>query len=254
MSEVRHTPLLPRKPRRVRVAAGLAGGLVLTLSLHAAATAAGGVVANAVPTVGSPAQASTPSRLADFRDQPASAEARRIAHWALQSGDHGGMPYMIVDKVQARVFVFDREGQLQGAGPALLGMERGDGTARGVGDRQLSAITPQERTTPAGRFIASLAPDLKGQEILWIDYDSALALHRVAKGKPAERRAERLRSATSDDNRISYGCINVPVPFYETVVSPAFKQSSGVVYILPETRPAHEVFGSYEVAESPGGN
>ncbi|NDK40022.1 L,D-transpeptidase [Pseudoxanthomonas gei] len=157
------------------------------------------------------------------------------------------MPYMIVDKVQARVFVFDKEGRLQGAGPALLGMERGDGTALGLGERKLAAIAPQERTTPAGRFVASLARDMKGQEILWIDYDSALALHRVVKGTPTERRAERLQSASAEDNRISYGCINVPVAFYEGVVSPAFAHSSGVVYILPETRPAQEVFGSYEV-------
>jgi hypothetical protein len=37
------------------------------------------------------------------------------------------------------------------------------------------------------------------------------------------------------DNRISYGCIKVPVEFYESVVRPLF-DSSGIVYILPETR------------------
>lgn len=186
-------------------------------------------------------------RTADFGDEGASDEARRVADWALHSGDSAGMPYVIIDKVNARVFVFDRHGRLQGTAPALIGMERGDGTAKGLGDRKLSAIAPQERTTPAGRFVASLGPDLAGQDILWIDYDSALALHRVAKGKPAERRAERLQSATAADNRISYGCINVAVPFFEGVVAPGFARSSGVVYILPETRPAHEVFGALDV-------
>jgi len=238
----------PRRPRGLWASAILAGGFALTMSLQAAAAAEGAAVVDAAPTPGN--SATTQSRLADFRDESASREARRIAHWALHSGDNGGMPYMIVDKVQARVYVFDKQGQLQGAGPALLGMERGDGTAKGVGDRKLSAIDPQERTTPAGRFVASLAPDLKGQEILWIDYGSALALHRVAKGTPVERRAARLLSATAEDNRISYGCINVSVPFYETVVSPAFTHSSGVVYILPETQSAQEVFGSYEVGEA----
>ena len=198
-----------------------------------------------------PALATGPApRLADFGDAPASAEARHVAHWALHSGDSAGMPYMVVDKVAARVFVFDRHGRLQGDGPALLGMERGDGTAEGLGDRKLSAISPQERTTPAGRFVASLAPDLKGQEILWIDYDSALALHRIARGAPEERRTERLQSESADDNRISYGCINVGVAFYEGVVSPAFTDSNGVVYILPETRSARGVFGSYDVDEA----
>lgn len=237
-----------RPPRGLWGSAILAGGFALTMLLQAAAAAEGVAVVDAASPPGN--SATTQSRLADFRGEPASPEVGRIAHWALHSGDHGGMPYMIVDKVHARVYVFDKQGQLQGAGPALLGMERGDGTAKGVGDRQLSAIKPLERTTPAGRFVASLGPDLKGQEILWIDYASALALHRVVKGTPAERRAARLLSATAEDNRISYGCINVPVPFYETVVSPAFTHSSGVVYILPETQPAHEVFGSYEVGEA----
>ncbi|MET0893071.1 MAG: L,D-transpeptidase [Pseudoxanthomonas sp.] len=221
------------------------GALLLAVALQMEPAQAG-VASSSGSELGSQA-ASGDSRLADFKGESASAEVRRIAHWALHSGDNAGMPYLIVDKVEARVFVFDPRGQLQGVGPALLGMERGDGTAAGVGKRAISAIAPQERTTPAGRFVASLAPDLKGQEILWIDYDNALALHRVAKGKPAERRAERLQSATAMDNRISYGCINVPVAFYERVVSPAFTHSSGVVYILPETRAAQEVFGSYEV-------
>jgi hypothetical protein len=227
----------------LRAVAAWTGALALVLALQGqAATASGPAI------VPSGAVAVAPALRTDFSGEPASAEARRVAYWALHSGDSAGMPYMIVDKVEARVFVFDRQGRLQGAGPALLGMERGDGTAKGIGSRALSTIAPQERTTPAGRFVASLAHDLKGQEILWIDYDTALALHRVAKGTPAERRAERLQSATAADNRISYGCINVPAAFYEGVVSPAFTHSSGIVYILPETRPAHEVFGSYETA------
>ena len=233
--------------RGMRVGARVAAALTLLLSQQVAAGAMQAALPVEAPAAGHAGAMTTHVLRADFAGEAASAEVRRIAHWALHSGDHAGMPYMIVDKIDARVFVFDKAGRLQGAGPALLGMERGDGTAQGMGERKLSAIAPQERTTPAGRFVASLARDLKGQEILWIDYDSALALHRVAKGTAVERRAERLQSATAQDNRISYGCINVAVPFYERVVSPAFTQSSGVVYILPETRPAQEVFKAYDV-------
>jgi len=35
----------------------------------------------------------------------------------------------------------------------------------------------------------------------------------------------------------------------ETVVRPAFTGTEGIVYVLPETRPAREVFGSYDVDE-----
>ncbi|MDH5822454.1 hypothetical protein QFW77_05550 [Luteimonas sp. RD2P54] len=186
-------------------------------------------------------------RLARFQQQPVSPEVRHIAHWALDSGDNGGLPYLIIDKAGARVFVFDASGRLQGAGPALLGMGVGDVAVEGLGALRLAAIRPQDRITPAGRFVASLDRDLKGQEIMWIDYDDALALHRVAKGQPSERRAERLQSPTVADNRISYGCINVPVRFYEEVVSPAFQSTGGVVYILPEVGQARDLFGSYDV-------
>ena len=187
------------------------------------------------------------AKLAAFHRESASSEVRHVAHWVAHSGDNGGRPYMLIDKVNARVFVFDAGGTLQGTDPALLGMVRGDDSAEGIGDLRLAAIRPQDRTTPAGRYVASLDRDLHGREILWIDYDSALALHRVAKGQPSERRAQRLASAGSDDNRISYGCINVPVDFYEKVVSPAFTNTEGIVYILPEMSTAREFFGSYDV-------
>lgn len=177
----------------------------------------------------------------------ASAEARHVARWILHSHDNGQRPYLIVDKVNATVFAFTGDGKLLAANPALLGIARGDGTAKGIGDRSLASIRTADRTTPAGRFIASLDHDPKGAEILWIDYAASLALHAVVKGQPAERRAERLQSATTQDNRISFGCINVPVGFYEAVVSPLFTGTDGLVYILPETGTAQAMFGSYEV-------
>ena len=157
---------------------------------------------------------------------------------------------MIIDKVQARVFMFDAQGQLLGAAAALLGLAVGDDSVPGIGQRKLSSIRPEERTTPAGRFVASLDRDLSGHEVLWVDYDTAISLHRVVTGQPKERRAERLASPSPLDNRISFGCINVPVKFYEQVVSPSFTGTNGIVYILPETRSAREVFGSYDVQDS----
>lgn len=201
----------------------------------------------APPPVAAPPAARRP-KLADFKQKPASPEVQYVAHWVLDSGDNGGMPYMIVDKVNAKVFVFDAGGHLKGADPALLGMTAGDRAAPGIGDQKVSAIRPEDRITPAGRFVASLAPDLQGDDILWIDYVSALAMHRLVKGKPDESRADRLLSATPKDNRISYGCINVPVSFFDNVVSPVFSRSSGIVYILPETGLAADLFGSYDVA------
>lgn len=252
---------MPRAGARKRLAGAAFAqvmGLAVLVAFHPgpAAAESGAQAGPAGTGAEGPASASTPPahpvvarhpKMADFQQVSASPEVKHVAHWVVDSGDNRGMPYVIIDKVNATVFVFDAGGRLQGAGPALLGMVAGDGSAKGIGDQKLSAIRPEDRTTPAGRFVASLARDLQGQDILWVDYASSLALHRVVKGKPSERRAERLQSATSQDNRISYGCINVPVKFYETVVSPAFTNTNGIVYILPEIGAARELFGSYDV-------
>lgn len=204
----------------------------------------------ASPVAPSDAMAPRPSgtgKRANFGNQHASVEVSGLALWIVDSADNQGMPFMIVDKVNAQVLVFDTNGDLKGAASALLGLALGDDSTPGIGERKLSSILPHERTTPAGRFVASLDRDLHGIEILWIDYATALSLHRVVKGTPREQRAQRLASKTLADKRISFGCINVPVNFYDKVVSPAFTGTNGIVYILPETRTAKEVFGSYDV-------
>jgi len=195
-----------------------------------------------------PVAAYRPKR-ANFELERASREARHVADWIVDSGDNRSMPFAIVDKTDAKVFVFDADGRLRGAAPALLGLARGDDAVPGIGDRKLSSILPEERTTPAGRFVASLDRNLRGDEILWVDYDGAVSMHRVITGKPKDRRAERLATPTPLDNRISYGCINVPVKFFDNVVYPAFFGTTGIVYVLPETKSASKVFASYDVEE-----
>lgn len=191
----------------------------------------------------------TPTRRARFDGEPASLAAQQLVDWVLDSGDNRAMPFLVVDKTQAKVFVFYSDGRLRGAAPALLGLAIGDDSVPGIGERKLSSIRPEERTTPAGRFVAALDRNLHGEEILWVDYDSAISLHRVVTSNPKERRAQRLRSPAVLDKRISYGCINVPVQFYEKIVSPTLTGTNGIVYVLPETRSAHDVFGSYDVQE-----
>jgi hypothetical protein len=184
-----------------------------------------------------------------FGSEQASRDTRHIANWIVDSADNEDLPFVIVDKTDAKVFVFDAGGRIQGAGPALLGSARGDYTVPGIGDREYSDMPPEDRTTPAGRFIAARGMNIRGEDVVWVDYDAAVSLHRVITTKPEERRLERLATPTPLDNRISYGCINVPARFYENVVSPVFSGTAGIVYVLPETRPAREVFGSYDVEQ-----
>ena len=205
--------------------------------------------ASASTQVGVPSISPSVVRLANFGQQTVSQESRKLADWVVNSANNGNLPFVVIDKIQAQVFVFDAQGQLRGAASALLGSAIGDDSAPGIGQRPLSSIRPEERTTAAGRFIASLDRDANGKELLWVDYDSALSLHPIVPGQPRERRAERLATPSPVDNRISFGCINVPVKFYKEVVSPAFTGTNGIVYILPETRSSQEVFGSYDVQE-----
>jgi hypothetical protein len=182
------------------------------------------------------------ARPADFQQEVASLDARAVVNWVVTSGNNHDLPFMVIDKLKAKVFVFDRQGRLQGSAPSLLGLGRGDESVPGIGQRELATMSPEERTTPAGRFEAALGHDFE-QDILWIDYDAALSLHRVIAGSPKERRHQRLASPSPLDNRISYGCVNVPAKFYDAIVLPAFTGTVGIVYILPETKPVGEVFG-----------
>ena len=189
----------------------------------------------------------TAVKRADFAGEQASVEVRHIADWAVDAGDNKGLPYLIIDKLNAKLFVFDAQGRIRGAAPVLLGLARGDHTVPGIGDRELSKIRPDERTTPAGRFVATRGMSTRGVDVVWVDYESGVSLHRVINGNRKDRRLERLATPTAADNRISYGCINVPVAFYNQVVNPSFTQSDAIIYVLPEVRPMREVFASYDV-------
>jgi hypothetical protein len=171
----------------------------------------------------------------------ASAAARRIVEWARASRDPKGLPFFVIDKPRARIHVFDAQGRPRGSAPVLLGLTRGDHTVTGIGERELSQIGVHERTTPAGRFIAERGRNAAGEDIFWVDYDAAVSLHRVRETNPRERRLQRLATPTVADNRISYGCINVPKDFYERVVDTT-PGSRVVVYLLPDHLPLQQVF------------
>jgi hypothetical protein len=177
--------------------------------------------------------------------------AALVTNWITASGDNGGLPFMVIDKIAAKVFLFDAQGQLVGAAPALLGITSGDDSAPGVGDRELSNIKPEDRTTPAGRFVAKFGRASGNRNVLWVDYATSISLHPVVTTNKKERRLQRLRSPSADDNRITYGCINVPAKFYQGVVRPLFTDTSGIVYILPESKYLFEVFPSFRPNAQP---
>ncbi|MEO8103961.1 MAG: hypothetical protein ABI790_15665 [Betaproteobacteria bacterium] len=231
-----------------------AAGLAIFSALHfssgrtviAASTAkpAQVVATGAVP----PPAMTAPFRIADFGGEKPSPDARHVADWIADSGNNAGMDFIIVDKNFARVFTFDSAARLLGASPVLLGSARGDESVPGIGSRPIAQVRPSERTTPAGRFVGERGRNALGEDVVWVDYDAAVSMHRVRATNAKEHRLERLATATIDDNRISYGCINVPVVFYESHIRPLFATRRALVYVLPEVKSAQQVFGSYDVA------
>ena len=205
------------------------------------------------PAVGQPEPAdsqrfsATAAAFTIFSD--ASDDTKQSLKWALQSADNRSLPFAIVDKKAARIFVFEGDGQLRGASPALLGLSPGDGALVSLVNRPVSSLAADERTTPAGRFASEPGHNLNGEAIVWMDYAAKLAIHRLRPADPRERRAERLASSTADDNRISFGCVIVPVSFYESVIAPSLGKSPGVVYVLPETENMQRLFNGVQSAQ-----
>lgn len=176
-----------------------------------------------------------------------SVEAVQVIDWVLRSGDAAGRPFAVVDKRQAQIYVFDGEGRLAGHERVLLGRTWGDHTVPGVGARtQAGTLRPDERTTPAGRFEAVPGRNLQGEHVVWADYESAFAIHRLRPGRSLKARQLRLDTDSPEDNRASDGCVVVPVAFYLEVVEPVLGAGRSVVYVLPEAAPARQHFAGLE--------
>lgn len=168
--------------------------------------------------------------------------ALRVAGWVAASHDNRSLPYAIIDKTAAALFLYDAKGKSIGKVPILIGVAVGDEATPGVGGKTLAEIGPAERTTPAGRFLARYGLAAGRQRVLWVDYATTVALHPIPPGNRKERRRQRLLSPTAEDNRITFGCINVPIGFYRKNVRPLFRKKGGIVYILPDSKPIEEVF------------
>lgn len=172
------------------------------------------------------------------------ADAGQMVQWIAQVQDHQGRPFFVIDKARATLYVFDRHARLRAHTPVLLGAAIGDDSVTGIGTRPMAQILPSERTTPAGRFVAEVGRNVNGEDVVWVDHAAAVSMHRLRSGTPHEKRAQRMASLTVADNRISYGCINVPVGFFDQHVLPVFRSGpTAAVYVLPETRSLQQQFG-----------
>ena len=181
-----------------------------------------------------------------FPGKSATADITKTAQWVAATLDNQRLPFVIVDKKNAQIFVFDAKGEVKGTSKVLLGLTAGDHGLADLAGREVSSLSPAERTTPAGRFTAEPGRNLQSEDIIWLDYAAQLAIHRLRPDNQQERRAQRLATASALDNRISYGCVIVPVAFYKSVIGPVLGNSRSVVYVLPETRPLQSMLNALQ--------
>jgi hypothetical protein len=172
----------------------------------------------------------------------ASDDVRYAEHWIHEKGDDHGRPFVIVDKKAARIYVFGAGGTLVGLSATLLGQARGDVPAPGAGEKDPSRLLPDERKTPSGRFESRPGHNLHGEAVVWVDYDTGIAIHRVRPGRAQVQRLSSLATGEAADKRLSLGCVVVPETFFTSVVLPTLGHGLGTVYVLPEDGPVQAMF------------
>jgi hypothetical protein len=112
----------------------------------------------------------------------------------------------------------------------------------GAGQKNPSDLLPFERKTPAGRFESQPGRNLHGEPVVWVDYDTGIAIHRVRPGISQMQRLSSLATEDPNNKRLSLGCVVVPEEFFWSVVIPTMGHTHGVVYVLPEDEPVQALF------------
>ena len=209
------------------------------LSIHASRSLATALGA-ALCALALQAQASTPSGMVPPASE-ASGMVQQFAQDVVRSADAEGRTFGVIDKPSATLWIFDAQGRPVASSPVLVGQALGDVAPPDIGTRPLSKVKLHEKVTNAGRFVTEAGSNHKGEDIVWLDYNAALSMHRV-RNVPGESRTKRLQTPTVADNRISFGCVNIPASFYDRYIDPLFSRSRGVVYVLPETKPIASLF------------
>lgn len=159
---------------------------------------------------GAAADAALKSLDRDLAREGWSAPVREIAAWAIESHDHAGLPFVVIDQARGRVFAFDANGRLGGSTPILRSPEWADDAA------------------PPGRFVADTRRSAGDGAIVWANGHETLAV--LATPPDWKRRPVAVQYHRPHHSR----SLHVAREFYRQHLR-AFRQQAGVAYVLPGT-------------------
>jgi hypothetical protein len=158
---------------------------------------------HASSSIAAPQQAAAMDR-ALARDD-ASPDVRRVAQWAVATQDTAGLPFVVVDNVESRIFAFDPQGRSIGSASVH------DGSA------------PQRAASDSpGRFVADPIASARSGAVVWVSAGRQIAV-RSADG-----------NATPPDDASS---LEVERAFWIERLA-ALRTQPSVAYVLPKAQGA----------------
>ncbi|NVN99285.1 MAG: PLxRFG domain-containing protein [Geobacteraceae bacterium] len=150
-----------------------------------------------------------------------------------------GKGFMIADKPNGMLHVFNADGTVRVQSAALFGKDKGDTLS------SKASLEGGAKITPAGTFHLRAVEDHEytGGKILHLVETTQktargtanIAVHSVWLGDQSEHRSDRLKSDTAADNKISFGCINTTEDaFVNNVIPEIDKFNGGMMFVLPD--------------------
>ena len=139
--------------------------------------------------------------------EAASPDVRDVVQWSVSRHDHAGLPFVVIDKSQARIYAFDPQGRLRGTAPVLVD---GSGT-NGI---------------PAGRFTAEPLAGPGPSAVVWANGGTRVAVWSGEAPEPGGASA----------------ALQVAPEFWHECVA-ALRTQPSIAYVLPQTLPAAFVIG-----------
>lgn len=140
--------------------------------------------------------------------------------------------FIVADKKEGYLYLVDPTTNEILKAPALYG--------RGIGDvlpaDDLNVKKSQySNITPSGEFKVTRMYSTKLRQYILVFLEgktAVMAIHKLYTGNKAQRREERIQSADPNEKRITNGCINIPVDFWDLYLERIPDNTK--LYVLPD--------------------